>query len=95
MKLNATTFPQADQIIDRGHDNISTVQLRTEPNSLKEFIEIQAADMGDGSINIVIFGTIGNPERDSRGNPLIRVWPTTKPEPGKGWTADNIARGGR
>lgn len=55
------------------------VRLTTEPNDDDESIKVQVAEMGDGSLNIVIAGEVANTiSRDSRGNPMIRIWPTTK-----------------
>lgn len=68
--------------IDAVHQNLNQVRsmsLVTEPNNLGEFIEIQVAELRDGSLNVVIAGQPGlNNTTDSRGNFTMRVWPTVK-----------------
>lgn len=59
------------------NDRTETVRLVTEPNDADEFIEVQVAELGDGSLNVVIAGEV-SVSKDSRGNPMIRVWPTAK-----------------
>lgn len=61
------------------NEHVVALRLVTEPNNLDEFIEVQVAELRDGSLNIVVFGTVGNPARDKHNNPIIRVWPSKKP----------------
>lgn len=61
--------------------NVETVQILTEPDEDGRFIEVQVADLGDGTLNVVIAGEVERASRlDKYGNTQIRVWPTSKGE---------------
>lgn len=58
---------------------VKSLRITTEPNNLDEFIEMQVAELRDGSLNVVLaVGTESSIGRDSRGNTTLRLWPTAK-----------------
>lgn len=77
MQVDLDTTVIGDRVTAR--KGVSSLRIVTEPNNLGEFIEVQVAQLRDGSLNVVMAGTPhATLPRDQRGFYSLRIWPAAK-----------------